>query len=306
MNKLYAVALMGATGTGKSALALSVAKQSGNMIISCDSMQLYRGLDIGTATPTAAELATVKHAMVNCCELPDYYSAARWADEARVVIRQQNALGKTPLIVGGTGLYLRALIEGLADIPPEDATIRARFESMHWIDGIKPLYHLLQQRDPVIAAQLKEADSQRILRALVVQESTGIPLSTWQQRPSNVEIVHCPIFVLDLAREILRQRMADRFMQMMEDGWLHEVRWLASVGLADTHPAMRAVGYRHLLDHLLERCSLEEAVQKGITATRRYGKRQVTWFMHQTPSAIHGDGEQLRALIAKALGPRKE
>jgi len=301
MSGLHAIALMGATGTGKSTLAMALAADCDCMIICCDSMQVYRGLDIGTAKPTAAELEAVPHAMVNCCDLPDHYSAARWADEARECIRAQNVQGKTPLIVGGTGLYLRALLEGFADIPPEDSVVRARFESLHWLDGTAPLYQLLQEKDPLLAAVLKAGDSQRILRALVVQESTGTPLSTWQQQASNVEPVDCPIFVLDVTRDCLRQRIADRFDAMMAQGWLDETRWLVSLSLPETHPAMRAVGYRHLLDHLQGDCTLDEAVQKGITATRRYAKRQVTWFVHQTPAAVHGDAACLAALIRQAL-----
>jgi len=301
MSGLHAVALMGATGTGKSALAQPLAAARDCMIIACDSMQVYRGLDIGTAKPTAAELALVPHGMVNCCDLPDHYSAARWADEARECIRAENARGKTPLIVGGTGLYLPALLEGFADIPPEDPLVRPCFESMHWLDGTEPLYALLQEKDPVIAAQLKPADSQSILRALVVEESTGTPLSSWQQQASNVEPVACPVFVLDVARDCLRQRIAERFDTMMAQGWLDEVRWLASLALPETHPAMRAVGYRHLLNHLQGDCTLDEAVQSGITATRRYAKRQVTWFVHQTPTAVHGDAEHLAPLIGKVL-----
>ncbi|MDX8405263.1 MAG: tRNA (adenosine(37)-N6)-dimethylallyltransferase MiaA [Mariprofundus sp.] len=305
MSGLHAVALMGATGTGKSALAMTLAAERGDMIIACDSMQVYKGLDIGTAKPTASELAALPHAMVNCCDLPDHYSAARWADEAREIIREQNSRGKKPLIVGGTGLYLRALLEGFADIPPEDPLVRARYESMHWIEGAPALHQLLKQKDPVLAATLKEGDSQRILRALVVCDSTGIPLSSWQQQASNVEPVACPIFVLDVPRDILRQRIADRFDRMMAQGWLEEVRWLASQALPDTHPAMRAVGYRHLLDHVQGACALNEAVQAGVTATRRYAKRQVTWFVHQTPTAVHGDAEGLLPLLEKELRSEK-
>ncbi|EAU56177.1 tRNA (adenosine(37)-N6)-dimethylallyltransferase MiaA [Mariprofundus ferrooxydans] len=301
MSGLHAVALMGATGTGKSALALSLAAEHDCMIISCDSMQVYRGLDIGTAKPTAAEMAMVPHAMLNCCDLPDHYSAARWARETADCIREQNATGKTPLIVGGTGLYLRALLEGFADIPPEDPLVRARFESLQREAGTAVLYQLLLHKDPAIAAVLKPGDSQRIMRALCVNESTGTPLSVWQQRPSGVESVACPVFVLDVERERLRQRIGDRFQSMMDMGWLDEVRWLASLELPDTHPAMRAVGYRQLLNHLQGDCSLEEAVQQGITATRRYAKRQVTWFSHQTATAVHADAASMAPLLRQAL-----
>jgi len=301
MTGLHAVALMGATGTGKSALAMRLAVEADSTIVSCDSMQLYCGLDIGTAKPTEVERAAVPHAMVNCCELPDHYSAARWADEARESVREQNAKGKNPLIVGGTGLYLKALLEGFADIPPEDPAVRQRLESAHWLDGVEPLYALLQEKDPVMAAQLKPADAQRIMRALCVEESTGVALSTWQQQASEIEPIRCPVFVLDVSRDVLRKRIGDRFMVMMEHGWLDEASWLDALALPSTHPALRAVGYRHLLEHLHGQCSLDEAVQKGITDTRRYAKRQVTWFKHQTNDAVHGDAQALDVLIKQAL-----
>ncbi|TLS67642.1 tRNA (adenosine(37)-N6)-dimethylallyltransferase MiaA [Mariprofundus erugo] len=293
MSGLHAVALMGATGTGKSALAMTLARQSGCMIIACDSMQLYCGLDVGTAKPTQAELAEVRHAMVDCCRLPDLYSAARWAAEATECIRQANSEGITPLIVGGTGLYLRALLEGFADIPQENPVVRSRFEALLVEAGVEVLYQLLQHKDPDMAAILSPHDTQRIMRALCVNESTGIPLSVWQQRPATAVPIACPVFVLDMPRDPLRRRISERFRSMMENGWLDETRWLASQTLPETHPAMRAVGYRQLLDYLNGHLTLEEAVQKGITATHRYAKRQVTWFAHQTPGAIHGDAAAL-------------
>ncbi|MDQ7000480.1 MAG: tRNA (adenosine(37)-N6)-dimethylallyltransferase MiaA [Mariprofundus sp.] len=296
-TSLKAVALMGATGTGKSALAMRVAQAANTSIICCDSMQLYRGLNIGTAKPTGAERAEVPHFMVDCCDLPDMYSAARWAKEARVVIEQENEQGRIPLIVGGTGLYLRALVEGFADIPTEKPQVRQRFETLQKEAGTSALYQLLQHKDPDMALRLKAGDTQRIMRALCVYESTGKTLSAWQQRDSEAVPIDCPVFVLDVERGILRQRLADRFHAMMKDGWLDEVRWLDEQKLPDSHPALRAVGYRQLLDFLHGRIVLEQAVNDGITATRRYAKRQVTWFHNQTPDAVHGDSETLEKLM---------
>lgn len=304
MSGLHAVALMGATGVGKSELAMALVRENDCMIITCDSMQLYRGLDIGTAKPLPSELAEVQHVLVDCCELPDLYSAARWAGEAVEWIRQSNANGKTPLIVGGTGLYLRALLQGFADIPQESPVVRSRFEALLDEAGVTVLYQLLQHKDPAIAAALNPNDTQRIMRALCVNESTGIPLSVWQQRPVSVEPVACPVFVLDMPREQLRQRISQRFRAMIEQGWIDEVRRLAALALPDTHPAMRAVGYRQLLDYLNGQCTLEEAIQKGITATHRYAKRQVTWFAHQTPDAYHGDAALLASMLKAKLGMR--
>lgn len=302
---LRAVALMGATATGKSALAMDIAAATQSSIICCDSMQLYRGLDIGTAKPSAEERAEINHFLVDCCELPDCYSAARWAEQARLVIASENGAGRVPLIVGGTGLYLKALLEGFADIPDEKPEVRKKFEMMHWVEGAEGLYRYLQQHDAVMAERLKAGDSQRIMRALCVLESTGRSLAVWQaEAMSEVVAMDCPVFVLDVPREILRERIAERFQAMIENGWLNEVRWLAALKLADTHPAMRAVGYRQLLDHLKGELTLEKAISDAITATRRYAKRQVTWFNHQTPTAMHGSADQLKEKIMEQLETR--
>jgi len=158
-TSLKAVALMGATGTGKSALAMCVAKAVGASIICCDSMQLYRGLNIGTAKPTQMERDAVTHYLVDCCDLPDMFSAARWAKEARTIIQQENEQGRIPLIVGGTGLYLRALVEGFADIPAEKPQVRQRFEALQKEAGTSALYQLLQHKDPDMALRLKAGDT---------------------------------------------------------------------------------------------------------------------------------------------------
>jgi tRNA dimethylallyltransferase len=293
---------MGATGTGKSALAMAVAKTTGCSIICCDSMQLYMGLDIGTAKPSRDEQDEVPHFMVDCCELPDLYSAARWAREARNVIARENESGRVPLIVGGTGLYLRALIEGLAEIPDEMSEIRGKLDRLQEEAGTEALYRLLQHKDAEMAARLKAGDSQRIKRALCVIESTGKSLAAWQAEAGvGHSDIECPVFVLDMPRQQLRQKLAQRFHAMMRAGWLDEVRWLDAKVIPDAHPARRAVGYRQLLKHLAEKLPLEKAVNDGITATRRYAKRQVTWFAHQTPEAVHGDVDILRKLLLEAV-----
>jgi len=288
---------MGATGTGKSALAMRVAKAQKTSILCCDSMQLYHGLDIGTAKPTAEEREAVPHFLVDCCDLPEIYSAARWAKQARVFIASENSHGRKPIIVGGTGLYLKALMQGFADIPAEKPEVRQRFETLQKEAGTAGLYELLQHKDPDMALRLKAGDTQRIMRALCVCESTGKPLSEWQQREKDADPIDCPVFVLGIERDLLRQRLADRFHAMVKAGWLDEIRWLDAQQLPDTHPAMRAVGYRQLLDYLHGELSLDQAITDGITATRRYAKRQVTWFNNQTPDALHGDSERLEASI---------
>ncbi len=301
-DHLHAVALMGATGTGKSRLAMHLTAEHGTSIICCDSMQVYQGLDIGTAKPTADERQQIPHFLVDCCELPDQYSAARWAAAAGQVIRSENRQGRTPLLVGGTGLYLRALLQGFANIPAEKPEVRAHFEALQSSHGTPYLHELLSQCDPATAMRLKTKDTQRIMRALCVFESSGTPLSAWQAEGMRESMdIDCPVFVLHVERDVLRQRIAERFHSMLDAAWLDEVRWLDGLNLPDTHPASRAVGYRQLLDHLHGDLSLDEAIEKGITATRKYAKRQVTWFRHQQPDALFGQAEFLQLKLSEAL-----
>ncbi len=289
---------MGATGSGKSALAMRLAPA---LIIACDSMQLYRGLDIGTAKPTREEQARQPHAMLDLLTLPASGDAAWWAEECRAVIRDCNRRGDIPLIVGGTGLYLRALLRGFAEIPPERPEIRLRLDQLRTQRGTPWLHRMLRRVDPELAARLPEHDTQRITRALSVAFSSGRPLSFWQKQPAVVPAIDCPVFVLEREPSALRSVLAQRFHAMMARGWLDEVRWLHAQHLDKTHPAMRAVGYRQLLQHIRGDCSLDDAVRDGITATRRYAKRQRTWFRHQHPDALHGDAQTLQPAIAQAL-----
>jgi len=295
---------MGPTGVGKSALAMELARKKDMSIIVCDSMQVYRGLDIGTAKPAAAERKAVPHFLLDWIVLPDVCSAARWAAEAAAVIRRENAAGRTPLIVGGTGLYLRALLEGFADIPPVDAGVCRQLETELAAGGIQAMHRRLAACDAAAAARLSPNDTQRIMRALAVFESTGRPLSKWQRdaeagehREQFLSAAACPVFVLTVERDALRARIAARFHAMLGRGWLDEVRWLAGLNLPVTHPAVRAVGYRQLLRHVRGECAYEQAVAEGITATQRYAKRQLTWFRHQAPDAVWGDMDMLHKMI---------
>jgi tRNA dimethylallyltransferase len=287
---------MGATGVGKSALAMDLCEEGagnpGAAIISCDSMQVYRGLDIGTAKPSAEERARVVHRLIDCADIHEVYSAARWAGEARAVIRAENAAGRVPLICGGTGLYLKALLHGLADIPPEDAEVRRELEGELAAEGVKALHARLAAVDAVTASRLPATDTQRILRALGVYRTTGRPLSVWHAEQGEGEVVDCAVFVLERDRDILRRQLAERFQAMLDAGWLAEVRWLADRQLPDTHPAMRAVGYRQLLPVVRGQMALAQGMREGITATHRYAKRQGTWFRGQV-AGMHGDAAAL-------------
>ncbi|OIQ03261.1 MAG: tRNA (adenosine(37)-N6)-dimethylallyltransferase MiaA [Zetaproteobacteria bacterium CG06_land_8_20_14_3_00_59_53] len=301
---LRAVALMGATGSGKSALALPLAEAAEVPIVCCDSMQVYTGLDIGTAKATKREQARVPHHLIDCCELPDAFSAARWATQAADVIRVENEAGRVPLIVGGTGLYLRALTRGLADIPEVSPAVRQALEQRLQVSGIEAMHAELLTVDAATAGRLPDTDTQRIMRALSVYHSSGRPLSAWIGEAPPAPPTEIPVFVLDVPREVLRLRIAERFDAMLAAGWLDEVRALQALHLADTHPVVRAVGYRQLLAHVRGECPLDEAVRDGITATRHYAKRQVTWFAHQTGDAVRGDAGMLVPLLADAIRAR--
>jgi len=293
---------MGPTGTGKSSLAMHIAEACNNAIVCCDSMQIYQKLNIGTAKASVEEQSRIPHFMLDCCELPDSFSAAHWARQAATIIREENQAGRVPLIVGGSGLYLKALTEGFSEIPPEQAGVREKLEHLRKTQGTPGLYRILQEKDGDMAKRLEPGDTQRIMRALCVFESTGKPLSAWQaQGGASKSEIHCPVFVPDMPRDALRQRIACRFQGMLDTGWLKEVQWLDSLHLDDAHPAMRAVGYRQLLTHVRGECLLPEAIDAGITATRRYAKRQHTWFTHQTPDAVWGNAEQLAPRITEAL-----
>ncbi len=299
---LRAVALVGATASGKSRLAMDLCAGTDRLIICCDSVQVYRGLDIGSAKPGLEERRLVRHAMLDCCTLPDRFSAVRWAVQAQACIRTENAQGRIPLIVGGSGFYLRALLEGFADIPEESSAVRAALRQRLREHGIEALYGELCACDPCLAETLKPKDTQRIMRALSVFKTTGIPLSEWQKRSHSRPSMDCPVFILECPRSLLRERIAERFYAMLEAGWMREVHWLAGLALDEDHPARRAVGYRQLLAHVEGRVPLDEAIRAGITATRRYAKRQGTWFRHQTPAAVFGSAAVLARDLRKALG----
>ncbi len=289
---------MGATGSGKSALAIALAQQFPCAIISCDSMQIYRHLDIGTAKPSTQEQQQIPHELIDCLTLPQQGNAVWWAKQARAAIRHHQANGRIPLIVGGTGMYLRALLEGFADIPAESTAMRHRLRALQQRRGTPWMHRMLKRLDPTTAQRLPAHDSQRILRALGVAFSSGKPLSYWQQQQSPTPSIHCSIFALDLPRETLYPRLEQRFHDMLRRGWLDEITWLNQQRLAADHPAERAVGYRQLLRYIRGECSREEAIERGIFATRQYAKRQQTWFRHQTPNAVHGDSD---AILQQAL-----
>ena len=279
MNKTVAILIAGPTASGKSALAHALAERLSGTVINADSMQVYRELRILTARPSEAETAAVPYRLYGHVPGHEAYSAARYADEARSAIAEAQAAGRIPVVVGGTGLYFKALLEGLSPIPPIPPDIRTRWRDAAAEQGAAALHAVLAKRDPVMAARLRPSDPQRIVRALEVLEATGISLAAWQEMPGEpvIQLDEALPLVVSPPREVLRQRIDARFDAMIEEGATEEVRALARLGLDPDLPLMRALGVRPLMDMLAGRVSAIEAVEGAKAETRQYAKRQVTW-----------------------------
>ena len=275
-----AVLLMGPTGAGKSDVALQLVKRLPLEIVSVDSAMVFRGMDIGTAKPAPAVLAEVPHHLVDLLDPAERYSAGRFVADAERVMADIHRRGRVPLLVGGTMLYFRALLSGLAELPPADPEVRRRLDERAAAAGWPALHEELARLDPAAAARIQPADRQRIQRALEVIALTGEPISTRQREDlRGAEAVHGLSLVLSPGpREVLVERIDARFRRMMELGLLEEVRRLHSRGDLDaTLPSIRAVGYRQLWEYLEGRCLLADAVDRAIVATRQLAKRQLTW-----------------------------
>ena len=298
-DELPLIALAGPTASGKTAGALALAAVLGKQgqpveIISVDSALVYRGMDIGTAKPSREELAAVPHHLIDTLDPLQSYSAAEFAKDATTLIRDIRARGKTPLLVGGTMLYLKALLEGLNDMPPADPEVRADIHARAARLGWPALHAELGQVDPQTAARLAPGDSQRIGRALEVWTATGQSLSSFHQNAkAAAPDWHIPVISLEpLDRAWLHQRIALRFDHMMATGFMDEVKALRQRGdLNPDLPSMRCVGYRQAWQGLQEGWPESEIRERGIFATRQLAKRQITW-LRSMPSrcVVQADG----------------
>jgi tRNA dimethylallyltransferase len=272
---------MGPTASGKTALALDWAQRFGGEIVSVDSALVYRGLDIGSAKPDAAEQASVPHHLIDIREPEQAYSAGEFAVEARVAVDAVLARGRLPLLVGGTGLYFRALLGGLSAMPASDADTRASIEAEAAERGWAALHAELAEADPDAAAKIRPSDPQRITRALEVLRLTGRPISAWQRDPPLSPRPPWRVLKLVLAptdRSALHARIERRFDAMLAQGFLQEVAALrARSGLHADTPAMRAVGYRQAWRHLQGLTDAAGFRAEAIAATRQLAKRQLTW-----------------------------
>ncbi|HEV2268241.1 MAG TPA: tRNA (adenosine(37)-N6)-dimethylallyltransferase MiaA [Steroidobacteraceae bacterium] len=277
--------LTGPTGTGKSDWAIRLAEAAPVEIVSVDSALVYRGLDIGTAKPARELRARLPHHLIDICDPAESYSAGRFVTDAMAAISAAHARHRVPLLVGGTMLYLRALLTGLAPLPQASAELRREIDERAERAGWPALHAELARLDPEAAARINRNDSQRIQRALEVCRATGRRLSELQ-RATVSPLAGMPLKAWALAprnRPMLHQRLAQRFHAMMSAGFLDEVRALHRRGdLSARHSSMRAVGYRQLWAHLEGEYGLAEAVEQGIAATRQLAKRQLTWMRAET------------------------
>ncbi|HVE88444.1 MAG TPA: tRNA (adenosine(37)-N6)-dimethylallyltransferase MiaA [Burkholderiaceae bacterium] len=276
-DRVDAVMLLGPTASGKSALAMQLADKVALEIVSVDSAQVYRGLDIGTAKPSTADRAAIAHHLIDIRDPADPYSAADFVRDATVAIGEIRARGKLPLLVGGTMLYAKALRDGLSDLPSADPAMRAQIESEARAIGWPALHARLEQVDPSTAARLKPNDSQRIQRALEIFYSAGAPMSTLLGRDA-ASLKLSTVALLPADRALLHERIAKRFDAMLQAGLMDEVRSLH--GRGDLHPnlpSMRSVGYRQAWRFVDGQCTFEEFRAAGIAATRQLAKRQMTW-----------------------------
>ena len=278
-----AILIAGPTASGKSALALRLAEKLGGVVINADSMQVYRDLRIVTARPSPEEEARAPHRLYGHVDAAENYSVGRWIRDVAAILAETAALGRMPIVVGGTGLYFKALTGGLAAVPPVPAAIRTRVRGRLQSEGVAPLYAELLERDPATAHRLMPNDRSRIARALEVIEATGRSLSDWHREgmPALVDSARAAKVFLTCERQALVARIETRFAAMLAAGALDEVRALEQRKLDPLLPAMKAHGVPWLIRHLEGEISLQEAAVGAVMDTRRYAKRQHTWFRNQ-------------------------
>lgn len=273
------ILIAGPTASGKSAAALALAERHGGSVINADSMQVYRELRVLTARPSAAEMAAVPHRLYGTVPGAEAYSVGRWLDDASVAIEEARAEGRVPILVGGTGLYFKALLEGLSPVPDIPAEVRTFWRDQAKLLGPEGLHKKLTQLDPVVAARLRPTDPQRVVRALEVIHATDFSLAEWQGREGTPVVQSASAVKLVVApeREQVYAAIEARFDRMIEAGAIAEVEALMALDLDPGLPVMRAHGVQELSAYTTGRITLEEAATKAKSETRRYAKRQMTW-----------------------------
>ncbi|KZN66130.1 tRNA delta(2)-isopentenylpyrophosphate transferase [Pseudoalteromonas luteoviolacea CPMOR-1] len=293
---------MGPTAAGKTALAIELCKHLDTEIISVDSALVYKGMDVGTAKPDANELAQAPHHLIDLIDPRESYSVADFRRDAIELIDKLHAQGKVPVLVGGTMMYFKGLIEGLSPLPEASEAVRAQLEKEATEKGWQALHAELTQIDPDAAAKISENDSQRINRALEVYRITGKPMSLLQkQKQPELPYTFHQFAIAPNDRKILHERIEKRFKIMLDQGFKNEV--LALYNRDDLHPdlpSIRCVGYRQMWEHLSGECDYDEMVFRGIAATRQLAKRQLTW-LRSWPNVTWletGEQENLQRILS--------
>ncbi|MEZ5331352.1 MAG: tRNA (adenosine(37)-N6)-dimethylallyltransferase MiaA [Thermoanaerobaculia bacterium] len=296
------LALVGPTASGKSSLAQALAEEIGAEIVNADPFQAYRGFDIGTAKPGPEERARVPHHLVDILDPHEAFSAGEFGRRAAAALDDIRARDRTALVVGGSGFYLEALWRGLAPIPPVPAAVRRSWRERLGAEGLGALFAELERVDPATAARLEPGDRQRVLRALEVESASGRPLSHWLTLPRRPASQLVPRKVgLTLPRTLLYDRIRARMGRMVEEGWVEEVESLLAGGADPSQPAFRAIGYRAVAGVVRGETDLTSALAAVERDTRRYAKRQRTWFRRETDvrwlGAADARPSDLRALL---------
>jgi tRNA dimethylallyltransferase len=297
------ILIAGPTASGKSALALEIAASLGGVIINADSMQVYRDLRVITARPSLAEEARLPHRLYGHVDAAENYSTGRWCVDAAAALSAARQEGRVAILVGGTGLYFKALTQGLAAVPPVPADIRNNVRARLEDEGVAALHAELAQRDPVAAARLMPNDRARVTRALEVVLATGRSLLAWHEEglPASLDPKDAATVFLDVGREELARRISRRFDAMMAAGALDEVRALAARNLNPSLPAMKAHGVPWLIRHFKGEVSVAEAAEHAKLETRQYTKRQATWFRNQLPGFVWVTPDRAQSEIEKQL-----
>lgn len=297
------ILIAGPTASGKSDLALALAEALGGAIINADSMQVYAELPILSARPGAKDMARAPHKLYGHVPAREAYSVGRFVRDAETVLADLAAAGQRPIFVGGTGLYFKALIEGLSPIPQIPPAIREHWRQEADRLGPAKLHRHLNAQDPVTASRLSATDPQRIVRALEVLEATGRPLWEWQNEPGRpvLKPEETVRLVLQPDRETLHMRSDVRFDAMMEEGALQEAAAIAELDLDPALPAMRALGLRPLMAHLRDGLPIADAVAEGKAETRRYIKRQATWINGNMKSWNRLSTQQMESSVGKIV-----
>lgn len=291
-----ALIVAGPTASGKSALAAAIAREFDGVAINADAMQVYAELRVLTARPSSEEEAAVPHRLYGIWPARLHGTVGKWRDAARAEIDAAHAAGKLPILCGGTGMYLKLIVEGLAPVPPIPEGVKARACARLAEIGAEALHAELAARDPVAGAKIRPKDAQRILRAWEVIEAHGVPLSEFQARaPLAAET--WPTLLLDPPREALVARIEARVGRMIAQGAVDEVRALVAQGLPDTLPAMRALGVPEIAAHLRGEVDLPSAINALIVSTRQFAKRQTTWFRNQMKDAHRIDAQFSESLL---------